>query len=152
RQHTESHHERTFSFPGLWLGGVSLVLGPSLMLAGTVLRLGIPFFFPGQLAAYQRQPALMGTAYALFLPGTVALWPGIVAVATRVGDTRPAWALWGGSMVMLGLFARAFHYGVNTFAFALVDSTSLSTATQAVGAYYRYREWVVSSLSIDIML
>ncbi|MFJ8577922.1 hypothetical protein [Micromonospora sp. NPDC093277] len=149
RRHTA---ERTFTFPGPWLGGVSLIVGPCLLLAGTLLRLGVPFFFPHQLAEYQRQPTLISAAYAIFLSGTIALWPGVVAVATRVGVTRPAWALWGGSLVMFGLFARAFHYGVNTFAFALVDSTGLNTATQAVSAYYGYREWVASSLSLAVML
>lgn len=140
------------SFPGLWLGGVSLIAGPCLLLAGTLLRLGVPFFFPHQLAAYQRQPTMIGVAYALFLAGTIALWPGIAAVAARVGATRPGWALWGGSLVMLGLFARVFHYGVNTFAFALVDSAGLNTATGAVGGYYAHREWVVSSLSLAVMV
>jgi hypothetical protein len=149
RQHTT---DRTFAFPGPWLGGVSLIVGPLLLLTGTLLRLGVPFFFPHQLAAYQRQPTLLGTAYALFLAGTIAIWPGIVAVAARIGVTRPAWALWGGSLVMFGLFARAFHYGINTFAFSLVDSAGLSTATQAVSAYYSYPEWVASSLAIAVML
>ena len=144
--------DRTFTFPGPWLGGVSLIVGPLLLLTGTFLRLGAPFFFPHQLAAYQRQPTLIATAYALFLAGTIALWPGIIAVAVRIGAVRPAWALWGGSLVMFGLFARTFHYGVNTFAFTLVDSTDLSTATQAVSAYYTYPEWVVSSLTIAVML
>jgi len=148
RQHTA---ERPFAFPGPWLGGVSLIVGPCLLLAGTLLRLGIPFFFPHQLAAYQRQPALVTAAYAMFLAGTIALWPGVVAVATQVGVTRPGWAIWGGSLVMSGLFARAFHYGVNTFAFALVDSAGLNSATQAVGAYYGYREWVASSLTSAVM-
>jgi hypothetical protein len=149
---TAERRQTAFSFPGPWLGGVSLIVGPCLLLTGTLLRLGVPFFFPHQLAAYQRQPALIGTAYAMFLAGTVALWPGVVAVAARIGATRPAWALWGGSLVIFGLFARAFHYGVNTFAFALVDSAGLGTATQAVGAYYGYREWVVSSLTVAVML
>lgn len=148
RRHTA---EQTLTFPGPWLGGVSLIAGPCLLLTGTLLRLGVPFFFPHQLAEYQRQPTLIGIAYALFLAGTIALWPGIVAVAARIGVTRPGWALWGGSLVMLGLFARAFHHGANTFAFALVDSAGLSTATQAVSAYYGYREWVVSSLSMAVM-
>ncbi|GGN64542.1 hypothetical protein GCM10010112_24900 [Actinoplanes lobatus] len=108
--------DRAFTFPGPWMGGVSLIAGPLLLLAGTLLRLGVPFFFPHQLAAYQRHPTLIATAYALFLAGVIALWPGIVAVAVRIGETRPGWALWGGSLVMFGLFARAFHYGVNTFA------------------------------------
>ena len=144
--------DRISTFPGPWLGGSSLIVGPLLLLIGTFLRLGVPFFFPHQLAAYQRQPTLIGAAYALFLAGTIALWPGIVAVAARVGVTRPAWALWGGSLVIFGLFARAFHYGVNTFAFALVDSAGLSTATHAVSAYYTYPEWVVSSLTMAVML
>jgi hypothetical protein len=145
---TDKH---AFTFPGPWLGGVSLIVGPGLLLAGTLLRLGVPFFFPHQLAEYQRQPSTMSAAYGLFLAGTIALWPGVVAVATRVGATRPAWAAWGGSLVMFGLFARAFHYGVNTFAFSLVDSVGLNAATEAVGAYYGYREWIVSSLTMAIM-
>jgi hypothetical protein len=143
--------DRTSTFPGPWLGGVSLIVGPLLLLTGTLLRLGVPFFFPHQLAAYQRQPAPIGAAYALFLAGTIALWPGVVAVAAQVGVSRPAWGRWGGSLVVFGLFARAFHYGVNTFAFALVDSAGLSTATQAVSAYYTYPEWVVSSLTMAVM-
>lgn len=142
----------TRSFPGPELGGISLIAGPGLLLAGTLLRLGIPFFFPHQLAAYQEQPARVGTAYALFLAGTVALWPGVCAVAVRVGETHPGWARWGGGLVMLGLFARTFHYGVNTFAFALTDSAGRTAATDAVGAYYAHREWVVSSLSLPVML
>jgi hypothetical protein len=150
--HRQHITDRTFTFPGPWVGGVSLIAGPLLLLTGTLLRIGVPYFFPHQLAAYQRQPALIGAAYAAFLAGTIALWPGIVTVAARVGVTRPAWALWGGSLVLFGLFARAFHYGVNSFAFALVDSAGLPTATEAVGAYYRYPEWVASSLSSSVML
>jgi hypothetical protein len=143
---------RAHSFPGPWLAGVSLIVGPLLLLTGTLIRLGTPFFFPHQLAAYQRQPTVITIAYAAFLAGTIALWPGVVAVAAKVGATRPGWARWGGAMVVSGLFARAFHYGVNTFAFALVDSAGLSAATRAVSAYYAYPEWVVSSLSAAVML
>ncbi|MEU8656078.1 hypothetical protein [Actinoplanes philippinensis] len=143
---------RTSAFPGPWLGGVSLIAGPLLLLTGTLLRLGVPFFFPHQLAAYQRQPALIGAAYALFLAGTIALWPGVVTVAARIGATRPAWARWGGGLVLLGLFARTFHHGVDTFAFALADSAGLSASTRAVGDYYRHPEWVVSSLTAAVML
>lgn len=140
------------TFPGPWLGGTSLIAGPCLLLAGTLLRLGVPFFFPQQLAEYQQRPTLINAAYGMFLAGTIALWPGIVAIAARVGINRPAWAAWGGGLVMSGLFARAFHYGVNTFAFALVDSAGLNSATRAVGAYYGYREWIVSSLTVAVIL
>ncbi|WP_127552246.1 hypothetical protein [Actinoplanes sp. OR16] len=139
-------------FPGAWLGGVSLVAGPLLLLTGTLLRLGVPFFFPHQLAAYQQQPVLIAAAYGLVLAGTIALWPGIVAVTVQIGATRPALALWGGTLVMSGLFARTFHYGIDVFAFSLVDSAGLSTATQAVSAYYTYPEWIVSSLTVAVML
>jgi hypothetical protein len=142
---------RTFTFPGPWLGGTSLIIGPCLLLTGTLMRLGVPFFFPYQLAEYHRQPALIGAAYAIFLAGVIALWPGIVAVATRIGETRPGWALWGGSLVMFGLFARTFHYGIDTFTFSLVDSAGLDSARQAVGAYYGHREWVVTSLSLSLV-
>lgn len=54
--------------------------------------------------------------------------------------------------MIFGLFARAFHYGVNTFAFALVDSAGLDAATQAVSTYYTYPEWVASSLTMAVML
>ncbi|GAA1654269.1 hypothetical protein [Actinoplanes couchii] len=144
--------DRAFAFPGPWLGGVSLIAGPLLLLAGTLLRLGVPFFFPHQLAAYQRQPGLIGTAYVLFLAGTITLWPGVAAVAVRVGATRPGWALWGGGLVLSGLFARTFHHGVDVFVFSLVESTGLSPATRAVSAYYTYPERVVSSLSVAVML
>jgi len=142
---------QTFTFPGPWLGGISLIVGPCLLLTGTLVRLGVPFFFPHQLAEYQQQPALIGAAYAVFLAGVIALWPGIIAVATRIGETRPGWALWGGSLVMFGLFARTFHYGINTFTFSLVDSAGLDNATRAVGAYYGHREWVVTSLSLSLV-
>jgi hypothetical protein len=149
---TADRNDRAFAFPGPWLAGGSLILGPCLLLTGTLLRLGVPFFFPHQLAQYQRQPTLIGAAYATFLAGLIALWPGIVAVATLIGATRPAWARWGGGLVMLGLFARVFHYGVNTFAFALVDGAGLTAAQQSVGDYYGHREWVISSLTLAVML
>ena len=53
---------------------------------------------------------------------------------------------------MFGLFARAFHYGVNTFAFSLVDSAGLNPAAKAVSAYYGYPEWVTSSLTMAVLL
>jgi hypothetical protein len=142
---------RPAPFPGPWLAGASLVLAPLLILVGTVLRLDVPFFFPHQLAAYQSDPGRMTVAYGAFLAGTIGLWPGVVAVAGRVAASRPGWGAWGGALVMFGLFARAFHYGVNTFAFAAVDSLGTETATRAVASYYARPEWVVSSLTLCVM-
>lgn len=139
------------AFPGPWLGGISLILGPALMLTGMLLRFGVPFFFPHQLAAYQDRPESMGAAYAVFLAGVIALWPGILVLATRIAETRPGWAAWGGALVLSGLFARAFHGGANTFALALTDSAGVEAATKAVASYYTFPEWVVSSLSLSVM-
>lgn len=140
-----------FTFPGPWLGGVSLVGGPLLLLSGTLLRLGVPFFFPHQLDAYHQRPALIATAYALSLAGLIVLWPGVVAVAARVGATRPGWAVWGGVLVVSGLFARTFHHGATTFAFALTDGHGPAFTTTAVGAYYAYPEWIAASLTLAVM-
>lgn len=34
------------AFPGRWVGGVAMVLGPLLMLAGALVRVRSDFFFP----------------------------------------------------------------------------------------------------------
>ncbi|MDO0914115.1 hypothetical protein QQM39_25770 [Streptomyces sp. DT2A-34] len=62
-------------FPGRRVGGIAMVLGPLLMLTGALLRARFPFFFPDQLAAYERYPTLMATAYGLFAAGSPLLWP-----------------------------------------------------------------------------
>ncbi|HEY3506338.1 MAG TPA: hypothetical protein VGN37_26560 [Actinocatenispora sp.] len=150
--HRSAPSTATDRFPGPWLAGLSLTLAPLLLFTGTLLRTGVPFFFPHQLAAYDRHPALMTVSYGAFLAGVIALWPGVLAVAARVGATRPCWATAGATLVLLGLFARAFHYGANTFAFGLVDSAGVPAATNAVASYYRHPEYVVSSLTVCIML
>lgn len=38
--------DRMEAFPGRWVGGVAMVLGPLLMLAGALLRVRFDFFFP----------------------------------------------------------------------------------------------------------
>jgi hypothetical protein len=42
--------------PGRWAGGVALIPGPCLMLAGVLARLPYRFFLPDQLAALHRSP------------------------------------------------------------------------------------------------
>ncbi|MGW2111171.1 hypothetical protein [Streptomyces sp. NPDC001948] len=66
----------TAGFTGRWAGGTAMVLGPALMLAGALLRVRFHFFYPDQLAAYERHSTLVATAYGLFAAGTVLLWPG----------------------------------------------------------------------------
>ncbi|MET8682873.1 hypothetical protein ABZV77_01545 [Streptomyces sp. NPDC004732] len=123
-------------FPGRWVGGTSMVLGPLLMLAGASLRARFHFFYPDQLAAYERHPTLMATAYGLFAAGSLLLWPAVAVMAARIGGRSAGWGLWGGGLVMFGLFARAFHAGVDHLAFQLVRSQGVEAATEAVSAGY----------------
>ncbi|WP_067833374.1 hypothetical protein [Actinomadura kijaniata] len=126
-----------FVFPGRWLAGTSLLLGPVLLLLGVLLRAGSPFFFPGQLAAYDEHPTLMTASYGCFAAGTVALWPAVGALAARVGATRPALAAFGGGLTLLGLFARTFHAGADHLAFRLVDAQGHRAATATVADTYQ---------------
>ena len=43
-------------FPGRWIGGVCLILGPVLMLTGALLRIQFHFFAPQQLEAFAAHP------------------------------------------------------------------------------------------------
>lgn len=138
-------------FPGRWLGGGSLVLAPCLLLLGIVLRLPVfvalpperlaalkgPTFFPVQLAAAEAHPTLMILSYGTVLAGTILLWPAVVTLVGLIGTKHPRWALWGGSLTLLGLFARTFHAGVDHFAFQLLRVQNLHLATEAVRDAYK---------------
>src|SRR5690606_4553961 len=107
-------------FPGRWIGGYSLVLAPLLLLAGVLLRLRFPFFFPEPLRAYEAQSSLMTWSYQLFLAGNVLLWPGIFTLVRQIGLSKPIRADRGGLMVMFGLIARTYHAGVDHLGFQVV--------------------------------
>ena len=126
-----------FAFPGRWLAGTSLLLGPVLLLSGVLLRARFHFFFPDQLAAYDQYPVLMTTSYSCFAAGTVVLWPAVSALALRIGAVRPTPGALGGGLVMVGLFARTFHAGVDHLAFGLVDAQGRRSAVAAVAASYQ---------------
>lgn len=113
-----------------------MVLAPLLLLAGVLLRIRYHFFFPQQLAAFSENPTLMVASYSAFVAGNVLMWPAVMALARLIGMKRPGWALWGGSLVMFGLFARTFHAGIDHLAFQLVRVQNLPTATGAVAASY----------------
>lgn len=121
------------TIPGRWVEGAGLVLGPLLLLAGVVARLGVNDFFPDQLAAYAVQPERMVLSYSLFTAGVVLLWPAVTALARRVGG---AWAAWGATLVILGLFGRVFHAGISHLAFQMVDALGLEAASKAVADTY----------------
>ncbi|MGI5504185.1 hypothetical protein [Lentzea sp. CA-135723] len=121
-------------FPNGWVGGVALVAGPVLLLAGTLLRSPFDFFFPDQLRAVAEHPALMRAAYTAFLAGTVVMWAAVAFLVHRIGATR--WAAWGGVLVTVGLFARTFHAGVDHAAFSATKHLGVVEATELVAQGY----------------
>lgn len=123
-------------FPGRWVGGIAMIFGPLLLFIGVILRLPFPFFFPAQLAAFQEHPTLVFVAYNSFLAGNILLWPAIVTLAGSIGVRKPGWGVWGGSLVIFGLFARTFQAGVDHLAFQLVRVQNLELATRAVADSY----------------
>ncbi|MEV6476119.1 hypothetical protein [Streptomyces sp. NPDC051657] len=142
--------DRMEAFPGRWVGGVAMVLGPLLMLAGALTRVRSDFFFPAQLAAYERHPGLMATSYALFAAGNLLLWPAVVLLAARIGARSPGWGLWGGMLALCGLFARAFHAGVDHMAFRLADAEGAAAATRAVAETYGAFQ-IFSALNLAVL-
>ncbi|MCT2588778.1 hypothetical protein LHJ74_02290 [Streptomyces sp. N2-109] len=142
--------ERMDAFPGRWAGGVTMVLGPLLMLAGALLRSRFDFFYPAQLTAYDRHPGLMATSHTLFAVGNLLLWPAVALLAARIGARSPGWGLWGGLLAMSGLFARAFHAGADHMAFRLADAEGPAAATRAVSDTYGAFQ-VFSTLNLAIL-
>jgi hypothetical protein len=113
-----------------------MILGPILLLAGTLLRIQFHFFFPQQLAAFAERPILIVSSYSAFLAGNILLFPAVATLARLIGATRPGLALWGGAFVIFGLFARTFHAGIDHLAFQLVRVQSLEIATKTVADSY----------------
>jgi hypothetical protein len=128
---------RDYWFPGRWIGGAALILGPLLLLTGTLLRLPFHFFFPQQLAAVAGHHDQMVAAYTAFVAGNVVLWPAVVSLARTIGLTKPGWAAWGGTLVVFGLFERTFHAGIDHLAFQLVERRGLESATEFVADSYQ---------------
>lgn len=137
-------------FPGRWVGGAAMVAGPLLLLAGALLRVRFDFFFPAQLAAFDRHPGLLATSYALFAVGNLLLLPAVLLLAGRVAARSPAWGLWGGVLVLFGTAARAFHAGMDHMALRFADSLGPSVTTEAVSATYGSFQ-VFSVLNVAIL-
>ncbi|WP_219464965.1 hypothetical protein [Nonomuraea rhizosphaerae] len=123
-------------FPGRWVGAVALIGGPALLMAGILLRVQFHYFFPDQLAAYTTHPTLVTAAYACFACGNILLWPAIMTLAQRIAATAPLWGLWGGCMVITGLFTRTFQFGTDHLAFHLTDSLGLQSMINGIDHYY----------------
>lgn len=125
-----------FWFPGKYVGGISAIVSPIFLLTGVLLRLKFHYFFPQQLVGFQDSPRLMVTSYNFFLIGNIFLWPAIITLAREIGKKKPLLALWGGSFVIFGLFARTFHGGVDHLAFQLVSIQGLDSATKFISDSY----------------
>ncbi|OZM83881.1 hypothetical protein [Pseudonocardia sp. MH-G8] len=142
----------TSPFPGPWVGGVAMLAGPVLLLIGTFLRIGYDFFFTDQLRGFAEDPALMTASYNCWLAGDILLWPAVLVLAHRIARTRPRWATWAAVMVLMGLFARSYHYGAGFLAFQLVELRGLPAATAFIGdAYGDATFQVIRYLTFTIM-
>ncbi|MFI0975716.1 hypothetical protein ACH4SP_01660 [Streptomyces sp. NPDC021093] len=160
---TPAHVHRNAWFPGRSIGGASLVLGSLVWCAGLLLRYlafrtaGFtpeqlawfdqqPFAAPGQLAAYEANPALVTAGYGCFAAGAVLLCPAFVTLARIVAVRAPKLACVGGTLVVVGLFSRLYWAGVDHTAFQLVEQLGLDRATTMVMDTYAdisYGPWRV---------
>lgn len=156
--------DRNAWFPGRVIGGAALVAGPLVWWTGLLLRyLGLhsgafsaeqlaafsrqPFAAPSQLAAYLANPALVTAGYACFAAGALLLCPAFATLARIVAPRAPALACWGGTLLILGLFARLYDAGADQFAFHLAASQGLGPATDFVLGNYAdlsYGPWRVA--------
>lgn len=138
-------------FPGRWVGGVTMILGPILLCIGIVLRMKFNFFFPDQLEAFQESPTLITVAYSTFLAGNLLMWPAIITLVKQIAVTHPRLALWGGLLTIFGLFARTFHAGIDHLAFQIVAVENVDVATQIVADSYGAFH-IISTLNLAIMM
>lgn len=75
-------------------------------------------------------------SHSLFLIGTILLFPAVLILVQLISNKKPRLGFWGGLLVIVGLFARAFHSRVDHFAFQIVRSTDVDVATNLVGDFY----------------
>lgn len=140
-----------FWFPGRLVGGITMIVGPLLFLLGVSLRLPFQFFFPQQLKGYSEHPTLIFAAYSIFILGNVLMGPATLSLSESIGKKEKGWALWGGLLVIFGLFARTFHAGVDHLAFQIVNIENLESATKIVAdSYGSYH--IFKTFNLAIML
>lgn len=150
--------------PGRWIGGIALLAGPVVFLAGLVLRhIGVSvatfgsaqqawfdeqtFAAPRQLAAYAQHPDLVTTGYTLFAAGSVLMVPALFAFGRVVARGAPRLACWGTLLLALAQLRRLYFGGIEVSAFQLVDTIGLDRATDWVLDNYvdlSYGLWRIS--------
>ncbi|MFB9884788.1 hypothetical protein ACFFMN_43345, partial [Planobispora siamensis] len=133
---TTANRNHPPAFPGRWISGISLIAGPTLIMTGTILRSQFYYFVPYQLRAYSQHPTLITAAYACFALGFVLLWPAVLTLAQRISATNPLWGMWGGALVMTGLFTRTFQFGIDHLSFHLTDTLGLQAMLEGITGYY----------------
>jgi hypothetical protein len=124
-------------FPGRWLGGACLILGPILLLTGALLRIQFHFFAPQQLQAFEAHPRLLSAAYSTYSVGAVTLCLGVLGLVHRIALWNRTWAFWGGTLATIGLFNRTFSAGVDHMAFQMVTVLGADQAFTVVSETYR---------------
>jgi hypothetical protein len=144
----DRHYDNAW-LPGRWIGGISLLIGPAVLLAGLVVRHvgvavadfspakqawldGQTFAAPRELAAYAQHPDLVTTGYTLVFAGSVLVVPAILTFGRVVARGAPRLAYWGALLFALAQFARVCRAGVDLTAFQLVDTLGLDRATDWV--------------------
>ncbi|GAA3168529.1 hypothetical protein GCM10010466_68360 [Planomonospora alba] len=155
------HHSAWF--PGRFIGGGALVLGPLLWFAGLTLRhlagstaeftseqraffATQPFAAPEQLAAYAVNPGPATAGYALYTAGAIVLCLAVVVLARVAAAGSPRLARLGGALVVVGLFSRLYWAGVDETALRLIGTLGLERTTEIVMDLYTdisYGPWRV---------
>lgn len=135
--------------PGRWIGGIALLVGPVVFLAGLVVRHlavvtatfsseqeawfdGQTFAAPRELAAYAQHPGLATTGYTLFAAGAVLMVPAFLALGRVVARGAPQLAAWGVLLLVLAQLRRLYFGGIEVTAFQLVDTIGLHRTTDWV--------------------
>ncbi|MEC0258616.1 hypothetical protein PAEVO_16350 [Paenibacillus sp. GM2FR] len=123
-------------FPGRWIGGVALILGPLLLMVGVALRYKFNFFFPDQLVAFKEHPTIIIASYSAFAAGNILLLPAVILLSKMISIKRPGWAFWGATFAIFGLLTRTFHAGIDHLAFQLVRQQNVDIATKVIANSY----------------
>ncbi|GAA4899602.1 hypothetical protein [Streptomonospora salina] len=151
-------------FPGRWVSGCALILGPLLWLAGLLVRGHVQrtvalgpeeraaleesvFAAPEQLALYEQNPGLVTAGYALFALGAFLLWPAFAALARMCVERSPRLAIAGGVLLITCQFARLYVAGVEQSAFQTVDDAGLEHAISETLENYQeisYGPWRIA--------
>lgn len=128
-----------------WIAGTAMVLAPPVLLAAVLTRFDADLLFTAQLAAREESPGRFTLSYTLFALGLVLLVPAVLGLARRIGAAWRGWAVWGGSLAVLGLLARLFHAGADHMAFQFADVLGPVAAGNAVaetyGAFHVFRSF-----------